>query len=479
MTVSIPTIINVIVAMIDLRENRLIPLIPCPLVHPLLNLVPKPTMAPPIINKTNELHVDEEFNYKSNLKLYSTNNGSWLDIFSYENSNDNNYPTTSFFDWYYTADNDNKPIMVFNGDRVYLADSNLNLDNNNKYLSFIDNSHFFQNPAIDDTNNDGFTFSGRTFGWFLEDSIKKWIFTAGTTANSNWNFPDNMGVRIDANSSVTTEYSAIEAKMNFKIYAGTTDGVDWSGNIKVFLAAVYDDRSESLPGHQFTFSGGAETLDLSAEGAFLKIECSIRPQNDSEEFLFNDRRITGIRLYYTHSEESFETYWSLGAIDFRQGFLKTNEVLKNVRSYYPYRIKEHERPDIIAQEYYGSSDLVFLIFLANNIQDPLYDWPLFGNELTNLIKEKYGSVDSAKTDVHHYEQILRSGSNKTVDTPKILEKVAIVDKESYDLLDATKRKIIYNYDYEIMKNNAKKEIVLIENTFSKQILTELRSLYAN
>ncbi len=157
----------------------------------------------------------------------------------------------------------------------------------------------------------------------------------------------------------------------------------------------------------------------------------------------------------------------------------TNEVLKNVRSYYPYRIKEHERPDIIAQEYYGSSDLVFLIFLANNIQDPLYDWPLFGNELTNLIKEKYGSVDSAKTDVHHYEQILRSGSNKTVDTPKILEKVAIVDKESYDLLDATKRKIIYNYDYEIMKNNAKKEIVLIENTFSKQILTELRSLYAN
>ena len=30
----------------------------------------------------------------------------------------------------------------------------------------------------------------------------------------------------------------------------------------------------------------------------------------------------------------------------------TNEVLKNVRSYYPYRIKEHERPDIIAQEYF-------------------------------------------------------------------------------------------------------------------------------
>ena len=44
--------------MIDLKENRLIPLIPCPLVQPLLNLVPKPTNAPPPINKSNEFVID-------------------------------------------------------------------------------------------------------------------------------------------------------------------------------------------------------------------------------------------------------------------------------------------------------------------------------------------------------------------------------------------------------------------------------------
>ncbi len=154
-------------------------------------------------------------------------------------------------------------------------------------------------------------------------------------------------------------------------------------------------------------------------------------------------------------------------------------ILKNVRSYYPYRIKEYERPDVIAEQYYGNSDLVFLIFLANNIQDPLYDWPLFGNELTNFIKEKYGSVDSARTGVHHYEQIIRSEVNKTADTPKVLEKVVVVNKETYDLLCETKRKIIYDYDYEIIKNNAKKQIVLIEDIYTKQILQELRSLYAS
>ena len=44
--------------MIDLKENRLIPLIPCPLVQPLLNLVPKPTNAPATINKNKEFEID-------------------------------------------------------------------------------------------------------------------------------------------------------------------------------------------------------------------------------------------------------------------------------------------------------------------------------------------------------------------------------------------------------------------------------------
>ncbi|GEM_PF-1950320 len=156
-----------------------------------------------------------------------------------------------------------------------------------------------------------------------------------------------------------------------------------------------------------------------------------------------------------------------------------NKILKNISSYYPYRIKEFERPDIIAHRYYGSSDYTYLIFLANHILDPLYDWPLFGNELTLFIEEKYGSLDSARTGIHHYEKILRTESKATVDTGKILEKVAIINKETYNDLDDSERKIIYNYDYELMKNNEKKEIILIENTYSAQIMSELRTLYFN
>ena len=44
--------------MIDLKENRPTPLIPCPLVQPPLNLVPKPTNTPPPIKKNNEFVID-------------------------------------------------------------------------------------------------------------------------------------------------------------------------------------------------------------------------------------------------------------------------------------------------------------------------------------------------------------------------------------------------------------------------------------
>ena len=153
------------------------------------------------------------------------------------------------------------------------------------------------------------------------------------------------------------------------------------------------------------------------------------------------------------------------------------EIFKNVFTYYPYRVEEFERPDTLASKYYGSSDFTFLIFLANDITDPMYDWPLFGDDFENLIIEKYGSVTDARTGIHHYEKILRTEVPASADQSKVLEKVAIIDKETYDDTAEASRKIIYNYDYEVIENNKKKNIVLIEDIYAKQILNELRNFY--
>ena len=162
------------------------------------------------------------------------------------------------------------------------------------------------------------------------------------------------------------------------------------------------------------------------------------------------------------------------AVDiFRRNFVR-EQVLSNVVSYYPYQVQEGERPDTLAHMYYGSVDFMWLIFYANDIFDPYYDWPFFGSQFQEFVKNKYGSILSAQNTVHHYEQILRTEVAATADTDRILEKTIHIDKVTYDSLATTARKSISNFDYEILENESKRNIILIEDVYAQQILEESR-----
>ena len=165
------------------------------------------------------------------------------------------------------------------------------------------------------------------------------------------------------------------------------------------------------------------------------------------------------------------------AVDiFRRNFVR-EQVLSNVVSYYPYQVQEGERPDTLAHMYYGSVDFMWLIFYANDIFDPYYDWPFFGSQFQEFVKNKYGSILSAQNTVHHYEQILRTEVAATADTDRILEKTIHIDKVTYDSLTTSARKSISNFDYEILENESKRNIILIEDVYAQQILEESRTIY--
>ena len=153
-------------------------------------------------------------------------------------------------------------------------------------------------------------------------------------------------------------------------------------------------------------------------------------------------------------------------------------IRNNIVAYYPYQIQDGDRPDIISHQYYGSIAFTWLIFLANDITDPYYDWPLFGVDLNRHIKDRWGSVATAQNTVHHYEQILRTEISKTPDNPRILERTVIIDSDTYNDLDDGSRKSISQYDYEIIENEKKRNIVLIEDIYVKQILDESRRLHS-
>ena len=168
---------------------------------------------------------------------------------------------------------------------------------------------------------------------------------------------------------------------------------------------------------------------------------------------------------------------SVRAVDiFRRNTIR-EKVLNNLLTYYPYYVQPGERPDTLADQYYGSVDYMWLILFANDIMDVYHEWPLFGKDFNNFIVKKYGSVLSASNTIHHYEQILRSEISATADTPKILEKTVHVDLNTYNSLPESSRRSVSQYDYELIQNDKKRSIILIEDIYAKQILEESRKIY--
>lgn len=59
--------------------------------------------------------------------------------------------------------------------------------------------------------------------------------------------------------------------------------------------------------------------------------------------------------------------------------------------FYNYRIKDSDRPDLLSEFYYGNSDYTWILFYANEIYDPIHQWPLFYSEFNSHINKKYGN----------------------------------------------------------------------------------------
>ena len=146
-----------------------------------------------------------------------------------------------------------------------------------------------------------------------------------------------------------------------------------------------------------------------------------------------------------------------------------NMVLDDIIAYFPYIIPEAERPDVTAFKQYGDVKYTWLI---NNIQDPIFDWPLNTREFGAYVKNKYGTLWSAKNTVHHYEQIVRERSEATSTTDPVQESTIEVDLTTYNTLAVGSRKLIYYYDWEVERNEAKRDIKLIDSRYVASILAE-------
>jgi hypothetical protein len=122
-------------------------------------------------------------------------------------------------------------------------------------------------------------------------------------------------------------------------------------------------------------------------------------------------------------------------------------------AYEKHQIVDGETPENLANAIYGDPGYHWLIFIANDIINPYYDWPLSQNELRDFVADKWDDPHA----IHHYE-----ASNFSTDLPE----GTIVD------VNYPQKVAISNFEYEEKINEARREIRIIKREFLIGIVNE-------
>lgn len=144
-------------------------------------------------------------------------------------------------------------------------------------------------------------------------------------------------------------------------------------------------------------------------------------------------------------------------------------VFNNTTSFYDYVIKDDLRPDQVAGLYYDDPNLVWLIFLMNNIIDPYYDWPLTDAQFDLFMETEYGSRAASQALVLHYKHNT-SGTIISPDTYTL--------NADFGKIIAGQYTPVYAWNYHHDKNDAKRKIKLLDKRFASQAKAELKSVMA-
>jgi hypothetical protein len=155
-------------------------------------------------------------------------------------------------------------------------------------------------------------------------------------------------------------------------------------------------------------------------------------------------------------------------------FAFDSDVQNKLDTYYSYTIQYGDRPDTVAEKYYGSSKYDWVVLLYNKILHPSFDWPLFGEDFNRYIIKKYGSLQNAYETTEKYFKIVRE-KQKTMylDIP---EQILEIDETTYNTLPDSKKRSYSTYEWEVMQNEERMEIKLLDKSYLDTLLGEVENI---
>lgn len=173
--------------------------------------------------------------------------------------------------------------------------------------------------------------------------------------------------------------------------------------------------------------------------------------------------------------------------------MRTNPML-----FYKYTIQDGDTPEIVAEKYYGDPYRYWLVLHANEIMDPLWQWPLTNAQFADFINTKYAAeaedvnmtpFEYTNTTVKYYEKIVTKSNSYSEETD---EEVFAITEEEYNALTesthsyqlsttdictvTTTKRILSIYDYEYGLNEGRRIVNLLNEIYANSFEEAFKNL---
>ena len=159
---------------------------------------------------------------------------------------------------------------------------------------------------------------------------------------------------------------------------------------------------------------------------------------------------------------------------------KVRDDLQNIFTVFDkYEIPDEFRPETVAEQFYGSAELDWVVLTTANIINVRNDWPLNNRDVYNFALDKYGNE---LNEIRYYETKEIKDSNGKLILPegkrvnsdfsiRFYDTNQYVEKSGSNVVSG-----ISNYTHELNLNTKKREIYLLKSEYLQQFLNDFRDV---
>ena len=154
------------------------------------------------------------------------------------------------------------------------------------------------------------------------------------------------------------------------------------------------------------------------------------------------------------------------------------DVYQDLSFFTKYKIKGDDRPDNVAFQEYGRSDLDWIVLTSNNILNIQSEWPMPQFEFDKYLIEKYGTYDNLNNTHHHETTELKNNDNVIIVQKglRVESNYSITYYENSGMVTQNPVVEVTNYQYEEQLNDSKRNIFLLKDIYLNVIIDDFQDL---